>query len=112
MLRFSFLQVQNYAHSAGLYVAKFQGASSYRFRVYDEPNRQYIDEDYLFETISLAEIVAFVRGYRKALSKHIRLAKQTQPEPVQPALEAHTIKRRGRPIGSKNKRQAIAASVL
>lgn len=85
MLRFSFVQVQNYAHSAGLFVAKFQGASatSYRFRVFDELNKEYLDEDFLFETTSLSEIVAFVRGYRKAVAKHLKSIKAEPPTMLQ-----------------------------
>lgn len=72
MLRFSLNQVQAYAHTANLYIAKWNPTgTSYRFRVFDE-NKEYLDDDWLFETTSLAEVVAFVRGYRKALAKVLR----------------------------------------
>lgn len=81
MLRFSFKQVQDYAHSAALYVAKFQSSSgsSYRFKVFEAPDRTFLDDDHLFETQSLSEIVAFVRGYRKAVGKALRMMKAEPP---------------------------------
>lgn len=74
MLRFSLNQVQQYAHTANLYIAKWNPTgNSYRFRVFDEQKEYHEDEDsHLFETTSLAEVVAFVRGYRKALAKVLR----------------------------------------
>lgn len=80
MLRFSINQVQSYAHSAGLYVAKWShNGTAYRFRVFGEDKDYHTeDEDWLFETTSLAEVVAFVRGYRKALAKYLK-----EHEPVQ-----------------------------
>lgn len=82
MLRFSFMQVQSYAHSAGLHLTKMQAASGYRFRLFDDSAKTYLDEDSLFETTSLAEIVAFIRGYRKAVAKalkHIKAVSPTKP---------------------------------
>lgn len=79
MLRFSFMQVQSYAHSAALHLTKMQAASGYRFRLFDDSAKTYLDDDSLFETTSLAEVVAFIRGYRKAIAKALRHIKAEPP---------------------------------